>query len=56
MNTKDAAPYLLAACKVALGLAWEIGCETEDGVMTLLDDSRGDLYRTLSAALAKAGA
>ena len=50
-----AVPNLIAACKAALPLAWEVGCETEDGVHTLLDDSRGDLYRQLSAALAKAG-
>jgi hypothetical protein len=50
----SAAPELLEACKAALGIAWEIGCETEDGVHTLLDDSRGDLYRQLSAAITKA--
>jgi hypothetical protein len=49
-----AAPDLLEACKAALSLAWEVGCETEDGVGTLLEDSRGDLFRQLSAALAKA--
>jgi hypothetical protein len=50
-----AAPDLAAACKAALDLAWETGCETEDGVHTLLADSRGDLWRQLTAALAKAG-
>jgi hypothetical protein len=50
-----AAPELAAACKAALHLAWEVGTETEDGVHTLLDDSRGDLYRQLSDALVKAG-
>ena len=45
---------LAAACKEASKLAWEVGCETEDGVYTLLDDSRGDLYRQLTVALAKA--
>ena len=49
-----AAPTLLAAAKAALGLAWEVGCESEDGVLTLLPDSRGDLYRQLSAAIAAA--
>ena len=44
---------LVAACNAALNLAWEVGCETEDGVHTLLDDSRGDLYRKLSAALSQ---
>lgn len=48
VNRHDA---LVAACRAALNLAWEVGCESEDGVMTLLDDSRGDLYRQLSAAL-----
>lgn len=49
-----AAPDLLAACKAAERLAWEIGTETEDGVKTLLDDERGDLYRMISTAIAKA--
>ena len=49
-----AAPDLLEACNAALGLAWEVGCESEDGVLTLLDDSRGDLFRKLSAAIQKA--
>ena len=49
-----AAPDLLEACKSALGLAWEVGCESDDGVLTLLDDSRGDLFRKLSAAIQKA--
>jgi len=44
---------LVAALKAAEGLAWEVGCESEDGVLTLLNDSRGDLYRQISAALAK---
>ena len=44
---------LIAACKAALSLAWEVGCETEDGVHTLLDDERGDLYRQLSATLSQ---
>lgn len=47
---------LVAACKAAEKLAWEVGTETEDGVATLLADSRGDLYRQLVAALQKAGA
>jgi hypothetical protein len=51
----SAAPDLLKACRAALSIAWETGCESEDGVMTLLDDGRGDLFRTLTAALAKAG-
>lgn len=49
-----AAPDLIAACKAAERLAWEVGTETEDGIKTLLADSRGDLYRQLAAALAKA--
>lgn len=49
----DAHDELVAACKAALSLAWEVGCETEDGYHTLLDDSRGNLFRQLSAALAK---
>lgn len=49
-----AAPDLYAACRAALRLAWEVGSETEDGVKTLLDDGRGDLYRQLSSALARA--
>lgn len=49
-----AAPDMLAACKAALSIAWEIGSESEDGVMTLLADARGDLYRQLTAAIAKA--
>ena len=51
-----AAPELADACKAALNLAWEVGTETEDGTRTLLEDSRGDLYRQLRAALTKAGA
>jgi hypothetical protein len=50
----DCFDVLLAACKAAESLAWEAGCETEDGVHTLLTDSRGDLYRQISAAIAKA--
>lgn len=38
------------ALKAASLLAWEVGTETVDGVATLLDDSRGDLYRTIAAA------
>lgn len=49
-----AAPDLLAACKQAAKLAWEVGSESEDGVLTLLEDSRGDLYRQLRDAIAKA--
>jgi len=49
-----AAPDLLSACRAALSIAWETGTESEDGVQTLLDDGRGDLYRTLSAAIEKA--
>lgn len=46
-----AAPALLAACKAALPPAWEAGSTVEDGVRTLLEDSRGDLFRALSAAI-----
>src|SRR4249919_105350 len=41
---------LLSRSKSAEQLAWECGCETEDGVYTLLEDSRGDAYRELSGA------
>jgi hypothetical protein len=44
---------LVAALREAEKLAWQVGSETEDGVMTLLEDSRGDLYRQIRAALAK---
>lgn len=50
-----AVPDLIAACRQAIKLAWEVGCESEDGVLTLLDDSRGDLYRQLRDVLVKAG-
>lgn len=53
-ESRDALNGLLAACKAALPLAWEVGCETEDGYKTLLDDSRGDLWRQLTAAISKA--
>lgn len=49
-----AAPEMLAALKEAEKLAWEVGCETVEGVNFLLEDSRGDLYRQISAAIAKA--
>lgn len=42
---------LKAAVRAALPIAWETGCETEDGVGTLLEDSRGDLWRQLIEAL-----
>ena len=45
---------LVAACKAALQLAWEVGSESEDGVGTLLADGRGDLWRQLTAAVTKA--
>lgn len=48
---KVAIAQLVAACRAASRVAWEIGCESEDGVMTLLEDGRGDLYRQLTAAL-----
>jgi len=38
------------ALRQAERLAWEVGCETVDGVHTLLSDSRGDLYRTVTDA------
>ena len=41
-----------SALKHAEGLAWEVGCETEDGVHVLLEDSRGDLYREITKARA----
>ena len=47
---------LIRGSKSAEGLAWECGCETEDGVHTLLDDSRGDAYRELTEAKEKARA
>ena len=50
-----AAPDMAEALRAAQRLAWEVGSETEGGVQTLLEDGRGDLYRQISAALAKAG-
>jgi len=41
------------ALKKAERLAWETGCETVDGVNALLEDERGDLWREITAALAK---
>ena len=48
VNSFDAMRDALLA---AAGLAWEVGSETEDGVHALLDDSRGDLWRQIMAAL-----
>lgn len=48
----NAVPALASALRAASRLAWEVGCETEDGVATLLPDERGDLYRQIAAALA----
>lgn len=50
-----AAPDMLAALIAAEYLAFEVGSETEDGFATILEDSRGDLWRQISAALQKAG-
>lgn len=49
-----AAPDMLAALVAAEKLAWEVGTETDDGVNTLLPDSRGDLWRQISAVIARA--
>ena len=48
-----AAPEMYAALRKAERLAWEVGCETVDGVNTILEDERGDLWREISAILAK---
>ena len=45
-----AAKKMDAALKAAELLAWEVGCETVDGVNTLLEDERGDLWREIVAA------
>ena len=49
-----AAPDMLEALRAAELLAWECGTETDDGVATILEDSRGDLWRQITAAIAKA--
>ena len=40
---------LEAVLKNAERLAWEVGSETEDGVHTILEDSRGDLWREITS-------
>jgi hypothetical protein len=45
---------LVAALRHAQQLAWEVGCETDGDEYTLLADSRGDLWREITAALVKA--
>lgn len=50
----EAHDAMLAALKHAEKLAWEVGCESDDGVNTILEDSRGDLWREITAAIAKA--
>ena len=49
-----AAPELLDALKAAEPLAWNVGSYIEDGVRTVCEDSRGDLWRQIKAAIAKA--
>ena len=49
----EAGHKMAQALRHAEKLAWEVGTETEDGVKTLLQDSRGDLYREIVAALAE---
>jgi hypothetical protein len=47
----NAAPAMYEALRKAERLAWEVGCETEDGVKTILEDARGDLWREITAVL-----
>lgn len=51
----EAGHKMARALRHAEKLAWEVGTETEGGVKTLLQDSRGDLYREIVAALAEWG-
>jgi hypothetical protein len=50
-----AAPALLAALEKAERYIWEVACETEDGVYTLLEDvPEAKLWKEITAAIAKA--
>lgn len=49
-----AAPEMLDALRAAERLAWQTGTVIEDGVRTIADDQRGDLWRMIVAAIDKA--
>ena len=48
------APEMLDALRAAERLAWQTGTVIEDGVRTIADDQRGDLWRMIVAAIDKA--
>lgn len=47
---------LVTALRKAENFAWMHGSQIVDGVRTICEDERGDAWRTITAALAKAGA